>query len=71
MALEEDRDVFLYKIVNPVGSIYISGKFIKEYESSYYTRHDGFDPSCVNKICRVAEGRKQHKGFTFKFKYNA
>ncbi len=52
----------------PIYSYSMDGVFIKEYSSSLDVRQDGFDPTCVGKVCNGKEGRVQHKGVIFKFK---
>lgn len=52
----------------PILSYTLDGKFIKEYASSLEVVIDGFDRSCVSKVCKAVENRAQHKGVIFKFK---
>ncbi len=46
---------------------YKNGILIKEYKRLEDVRNDGLEPSCVSKSAKGIEGRKQHKGMTFKF----
>lgn len=52
----------------PVVAMTLDGVLVKEYGSSMDVVRDGFDPTCVWKVCSNTEGRSQHKGLIFKFK---
>lgn len=55
----------------PIIAYTINGEILKEYANSLSVAVDGFDPTCVGKVCKNREGRTQHKGVIFKFKEDA
>lgn len=54
----------------PVLSFDLNGRLLKEYKKLSDVVLDGFDKTCVSRVCLNLEGRKKHKNVVFKFKEN-